>query len=313
MDPTLVSLIVFAGLLLFVAAVAMVIRDARASSRATVAQRLGENGGAASLERLPDPETRAARGPVGRFDRWFERLVAETGLDMNALSAFLMIILGGVLVGGLVFVWRDRISAALFSGLAGMAVVFLFLLWRRGRRRRLILNQLPEVIEMLARSVRAGRTLDQSFELVGETVADPMGREMRRCARHLDMGLSMEAALSALSRRAPLSEMRILVATLIVQRRAGGQLPVTLERLARVIRDRVSYRRQFRAATAAARISAILIAAAGPLVVIYMMIWQPEYVQRFLDHPQGQMLLMVAIGLLIIGSVWVAAVLRNDY
>jgi tight adherence protein B len=99
----------------------------------------------------------------------------------------------------------------------------------------------------------------------------------------------------------------------MVQRRAGGSLPITLERLARVVRDRLSYQRQFRAATAAGRMSMIIILLAGPLVMAYMWFWQREYIQNFITSPQGHFLLVVAVILQIIGSLWVLSLIRADY
>jgi tight adherence protein B len=127
------------------------------------------------------------------------------------------------------------------------------------------------------------------------------------------MGLSMDSAMRALTYRAPLPEVRILAATLTVQRHAGGNLPITLERLVRVIRDRISYRRQFRATTAAGRISTIMIALAGPLVFAYLFIWQRDYLREFLELPQGQMLLVLAIVLQVIGLLWIYRLLSTDY
>jgi len=127
------------------------------------------------------------------------------------------------------------------------------------------------------------------------------------------MGLSMEAAMRSLTRRAPLTEMRILAATFMVQRQTGGNLPLTLERLAGVIRDRLSYYRQFRASTAASRIGTVLIALAGPAVAAYMLIWQPDYIRNFAEMPGGWTLLAIAIVLQVIGLAWILSLLRSDY
>jgi tight adherence protein B len=168
-------------------------------------------------------------------------------------------------------------------------------------------------MELLARAVRAGETLDQAIALVGETTEEPLKSEFVRCSKHLDMGLSLDAAIRSLTRRAPLPETRIFAATLMVQRRAGGSLPVTLERLARVIRDRLSYQRQFRAATSAARFSMIFILLIGPLVLAYMWFFQREYVQNFVSTPQGHILMITAVILQVIGTIWVFKLLRSDY
>ncbi len=99
----------------------------------------------------------------------------------------------------------------------------------------------------------------------------------------------------------------------MVQRRTGGNLPLTLERLARVVRDRLSYYRQFRAATAAGRLSALVIALAGPLLVAYMMTFQPDYIEMLFTTRLGQILLGLAITLQVIGIFWIWRLVRTDY
>ena len=149
--------------------------------------------------------------------------------------------------------------------------------------------------------------------LVSRTTAAPLGPEFRRCAGQLDMGLSVSAAMRSLVRRAPIPEMRIFASTLIMQRRTGGNLSLMLDRLSNVIRDRINYHRTFKAATGASRVSTMMIGVAGPLVAAYMLIWQREYFNKFLETLGGQVLLGTAIGLQVIGLIWIYVLLKSDY
>src|SRR4029077_1208925 len=134
---------------------------------------------------------------------------------------------------------------------------WLFYINRRNERFAQIRELLPGSMELMARAVRAGETLDQAVDAAGWGTLEPLGIEWRRAARHLDLGLSVPGAMKSMTKRAPLMEMRILSTALNVQRRTGGNLPTTLERLSHVIRDRLSYQRQFRAATGASRMATI--------------------------------------------------------
>ena len=149
--------------------------------------------------------------------------------------------------------------------------------------------------------------------LVGETTPQPLGLEFRRCAAQLEMGLSVDAAVRALSRRVPVPEMRILASTFIVQRRAGGNLPLTLERLAKVVRDRLSYFRQFRAATAGSRMSLLIVSLTGPFVAGYMMIYRPESFDLFFQSSLGWILFGTALALYFAGLAWIYRLLRHNY
>jgi tight adherence protein B len=309
----ILPLLSFAFFALVLAAGLLLVRDVVLWSRRALAHRSG----ATAEEVLPRLQVTGPQvgrlGIIGRIDRWFNLLSLELGVGTTPVAIFLAALAVGLALGGALLLWRDQPLLAAAGLVVGMAVALIFFSIRRARRRGQILGQLPDVLELLARAVRAGESVDQAIALVGQTPLEPLATEFRRCARQIDMGLSVGAAMAALAQRVPLMEMRILAATFRVERRSGGNLPGILERLARVIRDRVSYHRQFRAATAAGRASTYVIGTAGPLVVMYLVIWQRDYVGRFLESPQGTTLLGVAIALQIVGLAWILGLLRTKY
>jgi len=248
-----------------------------------------------------------------RIDRWFNRLVIKSGVGLTVEVVFPLTIATGMLTGGAMLMWRGDLLESLLATAIGIMLVIFYLMYLGHRRRLAAHEQLPDVMELLARAVRAGETIDQAIDLVGETTDKPLGAEFRRCARQLEMGLSVDLALGAMSERISIGEMRMLAATLAVQRQTGGSLPTTLERLSDVIRDRISYHRQFRAATSAGRISTILIGTAGPIVALYLLVWQRDYFDRFTESLAGQVLLATAIGLQLLGMLWIYLILRSDY
>lgn len=307
------TLIVYVGMVvvLFGAFVVLYLRDQEAARAAE------EASGAApgeALRRLPEPiDDAPAAGLSNRIDQKFRRLIFESGLDLGAEAAFLLMVLVGLLVGGAIFVWRDEPVPAIAGILIGMGGPLMYYMVARGQRLKAIREQLPDCMDLMSRAVRAGETLDQAIESAGRQTANPLGIELRRAASQLEMGLSMPSAMRGLTRRAPISEVRILSAAFNVQRRSGGNLAVMLDRLARVVRDRLSYQRQFIAATGAGRLATIMISLAGPLVFTYMLIFQPSYMGNFFSLPGGTALLATAIALQLAGLVWVVGVLRNSY
>jgi len=313
-DVTLILVVCFASITLLVMSVMLGIRDQWLHRRQLADHPAGPPSSEPHLRPLPLSSARPLpRGSAQKIDNWFDRLAIESGVEMAPVTLFLMVVAGGLLVGGPLYVWHGlwHISA-LGASIGVLAVLGLFLLLRR-RRRIAMQNQLPEVMELIAQAVRAGESTDQAIAMVGQSMSRPLGIEFRRAARQLEMGLSMDAAMRSLVRRVPLTEMQIFAATLRMQRKAGGNLPVTLERLVQVVRDRISYVRQFRAATAAGRTSSIVIALAAPLVIAYMAIWKREYIQSLMELPAGQAMFATAIALQLLGIVWVFRLLRTKY
>lgn len=266
-----------------------------------------------AIPHLAQAEEQTGSGFATRMENWFVRLLHECGSPFSREVAFMTEIAGGLLVGGIVFVWFENIVLAAVGFFIGMGFVIGMYVMARNRRQRIMREQLPDAIEHLARAVRAGQTIDQALTIVGETTPQPLGLEIRRCAAQLEMGLSVDAAVRALSRRVPVPEMRILASTFIVQRRAGGNLPTTLERLAKVVRDRLSYFRQFRAATAGSRMSLLIVSMTGPFVAAYMMIFRPEAFNLFFESQLGLILFGTAVTGYFAGLGIVYYMLRRSY
>ena len=266
-----------------------------------------------AIPTLARPGSEEGTGVNTRMENWFSRLLYESGASFPRDVAFMTELAGGLLVGGILFIILDNPFVAVTGFFIGMGLVIGLYMLARSRRHRIMREQLPDVIEHIARAVRAGQTVDQAINLVGDTSPQPLGVEFRRCAGQLNMGLSVDAAMRALSRRVTIPEMRLLASTFVVQRRAGGSLPITLERLAKVIRDRITYYRQFRAATAGSRMSMIIVAVTGPLVALYMMIFQPDFFEQFFLTSFGILMFSLAIIMYVLGLSIMYFILKNDY
>lgn len=249
---------------------------------------------------------------TGRLDQGFERLVLESGVATSPLAAFFWLLFLGLAVGGALFIWRDQPLAGIAGVLLGMMIGLGWMIQRRSVRYRLMRETLPDVLDLMSRAVRAGESLDQAITLIGDETTGPLGQEFQLCSRQLEMGMSISAVMKSLMRRVRLPEVRILATTLMVHRQTGGNLALTLERMSGVIRDRLNYVRQMKASTGAGRISAFLIALAGPIMFLLMFTLQYDHLKIMFEQPLGQSLLAAAIVLELIGVVWVLNLLKTD-
>jgi tight adherence protein B len=282
--------------------------------RDAAAARLAADGMPANLRLLPrTPLTGPVRGPASAIDQAMAVLMSESGLGWSPEAAFLAALAVALLAGGglLVFDYEPLLSLAAFG--LGFVSVLGFFVFRRIRRRQQIMEQLPDAIEMLAHSIRAGETVTQGVAAVAATAIEPVRHEFKRCHGQLELGLSMDSATIALAERLPVIESRILAAALMVHQEAGGRLAQALERLARVCRDRLNFQLQFRAATTSGRLSTLVIASAAPLVGVYLWYFQRPYFQQFFVLPYGQLVLGAAIVLQLVGLLWIFRILSADY
>jgi tight adherence protein B len=304
--------IVFGAIALASAAVLLVIRDLVTQRWIAIEQRLSGGQREISAEELLVTTYAPRTGPVGSFDDWFDRFISETGMQWTSAAAFLAMVAVGIGLGGALFLWRENLLVAGVGMLAGILLAGAIFAFIRRRRLQKFDEQLPSVLELIARAVRAGETLDQAVELVARTALEPSASELRYCVRQMQLGLSVDSTFRALAQRIPLPELRLFAAALIVQRRAGGSLAITLERFAKAIRERQAYRRQLRVATAAGRWSAAIIVLLSIGLLVYLFGWRYDYIHSFFDSSLGRMVFMLAVGLEIIGVVWVIALTRSE-
>jgi len=177
---------------------------------------------------------------------------------------------------------------------------------------RAIREQLPYVLDMLARATRAGQSVEQAIALVGHEAGGVLGTEFRKCEQQLEMGRAFDKVLKSLSARVRMVEIRIFTTTLIVQRQTGGHLSDTLERMGSVIRDRLTAQRQLRASTGAGRMSTLIVAAVSPLAYVFVYFFRRSHLDLLFDDPVGRLLLLAALVLEIVGLIWVFALLKQE-
>ena len=303
---SLVSLISFASIVSGCGAVFLGVRDLFSRrNRNTALNR--------ELRRLPKLRDMEPSGLTERFDVWFERTLYLSGLNMTPLEGVLLITLVTLAGGGAMFLATLNEVFTLLTTMVLVTLVFTTLVIVARRRPTQFEQQFPMALDLLARAVRAGESFDQSLVLVGEASEEPVASELKRCAKQLELGLSVQNCMQGIAQRVNLMDVRIFANAVAVHRESGGNLSVTLERLAEVVRDRQSYHRQLRSITGAGRLSSMLITALGPILFLYLFVFQHEYGRRLVEDPMGKWMLVIAVICQITGIIWVLRLLKSEY
>jgi tight adherence protein B len=205
----------------------------------------------------------------------------------------------GKFIPVLVFPWLSMIA------LAGVFASMPWLLLASKRRKRLneIEEQLPESLDFLARSMRAGHAFSISLEMLGEEAGEPLGQEIRTVFNELNLGAPIEEAFSGLLRRVPLTDMRFFVSSVLLQRQTGGNMSEILNRLAHVIRERFRLKGQVKAASAHARITALVLTLLPVFTALALMVVAPSYLPALAADPDGKWLIVSAILAQVLGYI----------
>ena len=262
---------------------------------------------------LPKDSDQDSQGGVQKFDRWFTLLLYQSGLGLAAGAAVMLFALCAIGAGGFVFVLTEEAPVSILTGLLMMPGVMGILVGIRRRRMKKFEQQFPNSLDILARAVRAGESVEQAIELVSKSTQEPVASEYRRCSNQLEMGLSVPATVQSLGDRIGQSDVKIFSSTLAIHRDGGGNLAEALERLASLIRDRLDYRRQMSSVTSGGRFSVLVILVLAPLLFGYLFLIRPEYGMGLWQDPIGRWMLLTSIVGQVLGMFWVSQILKSDY
>ena len=194
-----------------------------------------------------------------------------------------------------------RIAAMLMFFLVGMIAPRLVLKSRLKRRRAAVEASLPDALDMIARSLRAGSGLLTAIEIVVEQIGGALSDEFGRLRREIAAGLGTEEAFRELGRRVGSKDLDIVITAILIQREVGGNLAEILGNVAGTMRERTVIRNEMNSMTSRQRLSAYLIAAVPVAVLIGMTIMLPDATRPLFERQGGRMLLAVAGGLELLG------------
>jgi tight adherence protein B len=239
---------------------------------------------------------------VARFVN-LRTIVEQAGAPCRPSTIVLVAIVLAVAVGLVLSLTLLPMGAVPLGALLVGSLPFLWLLVKRRQRLKKFERQLPEAMELLGRSLRAGHSLSDGIRLVGEEMPQPIGGEFSRCYEQQNLGRSLEDTLEEMAVRIPSLDVRFFATSVLLQRQTGGDMAEILDKIGRLIRERFQIRAQVAALTGEGRLSGIVLLAMPVLLAIYMYLRDPEYLRPLLEHPLGQRMTISAAVLQIVGAI----------
>ena len=171
-----------------------------------------------------------------------------------------------------------------------------FLAMKKSQQESELVQQLPEAIDMVVRSLKVGQSVDAAIQEAARSLRPPVATEFRRVYDEIAVGLPFDHAIRNMGRRyEKLTDMRLLCTAFTIQRETGGNLTEILGGLSATIRDRYRLKSQVKAKTAEVRSSAAIIGALPPLFLVVTWMMRPAYVGLLFTHPLGKAALMFAL------------------
>ncbi len=241
---------------------------------------------AAAKAQAPDAGAAAIARAIGARLPWLERAITRADAPFNTLQIVLISIVLFVCAFALMQLAHPPevivLTVAASVAIGGPLMVLTSL---AASRRKKFLDQLPQAVDLIARSLQAGHPVTTAMTVVGQRMPAPLGPEFRMVVEEMTYGLDRDEALKNLVRRFPLPELQMFVACLEVTRETGGNLAEAFLKLAEAIRAKDHLRRKVHAVSAEGRLTFWVVSALPFVVGGALVLLRPEFFSQVAQDP----------------------------
>ena len=253
--------------------------------------------------------------------RLIQKVHRSSSLDLKMLQAglpilgseFLIIelvaaIIGFVFAGLLTMQLPVAILAFLFMPLVGWMLIQM----KIRKRRKDFVNQLGDMLSMVASALRAGFSFVQAVEIVSKEMAAPMSVEISKLIREINVGVPMETALEDINRRVECPEFELITTAVLIQRQVGGNLAQILDNISDTINERIRMKREVLALTAQGRMSAVVLALLPIALAAFLFSVHHDYFDPLLASPMGKVAIGIALLMELLGYLVIKKIVDID-
>lgn len=239
------------------------------------------------------------------------RKLQRAGLNLRVGEFVIGVVLA---VGAAAFIGSVAIGPAVGAALALIATIAPWAIVSRLARKRIgkLQEQLPDLLMVLASSLRAGHSFLQALDTATKEIGEPAAGELGRALAEIRLGRNVEDALNALAARIGSQDLEWAITAIEIQRKVGGNLAEVLETVSKTIRERETLRRQVKVLSAEGRLSVTILTVLPFLLALYLMAVNPDYLRTLTGTPIGILLIIGALTLMGVGYLWMRKIVRLD-
>jgi tight adherence protein B len=260
------------------------------------------------LSQVPMLEQLLLRMPRAQL---LDAFILQSGLNWTVSkllqsSALLGLVAGLVLGRWLQFSTELAVAAGVGTGL----LPWLYVSYQRSRRLARFETQLPDALDLMLRALRSGHSFASALQMVGQEMADPVAAEFSMVHDEVNFGVAMEQALTNLTERVPLTDLRYFVVAVLIQRESGGNLTEVLGNLSRLIRERLKLRSKVKVMSSDGRLSAWILTLMPFALGALMNAFNPSFMAPLWTDPIGLVMLQYLLTMMLVGVVVMQKIIR---
>lgn len=240
----------------------------------------------------------------------FSNYIASSGIKLTA-SEFIFMWTGLTLVPMIIIVlFGGNVLTAAAIAIIGFAFPPLLVIRARKQREELFNKQLSEALVIMGNSIKGGFTFLQSVESVAEDMQPPISLEFAKVIREIHYGVNQEDALNHMVDRTQNKDLELLVSAVVTSSQVGSNLSEILDTISETIKDRIRIKQDINTFTAQGRVSGLIIGALPLVIVLAIMILNPDYYLGFFDTLIGKVLIGISIALETTGFVIIRKIIN---
>ena len=243
---------------------------------------------------------------------FLKRLMVEAG-EAADVSAFSTKSIMWGLLGGVVFmIISGSLTSFMMGFLAGGLVPYFGLKRTRAKRMAEINQSVPEALEVMIISLKAGHALPKAVSTTAAEISGPFADELNQVSEELRLGRSVEEVFLRLGNRlAGVKTVRTLCVSVLVLQQTGGNLVEVLEQLIEALHEQAQYVRKLAAMTAEGRMSARILGGLPPMFLMATYLVGPDYVGKLFTPGAGYFVFAVALTLYFSGLFWLNSMIST--
>jgi tight adherence protein B len=254
--------------------------------------------GALSDEAAAEPEDAPKPGLLTRIDETLDIAQIQT----TAVRLVAATLIGTVAAFALIWLGTGTFWWALLALLIPLAVRS-WVQWRLDRRRKAFAEQLPDMLQVISAALRSGQSFAGAFAVVVESSGEPMKSEMQRVVADEQLGIPLDKAMEVVSKRMDNRDLEQIALVAELQRESGGNAAEVVDSVADTVRGRFELRRLISTLTVQGRMSRWIVTALPIALVVIISLINPNYMHPLWVRTIGKVMIVLAVLLVIGGSL----------
>ena len=230
-----------------------------------------------------------------QFNLWLHQ--SGLKLEIRVLVIVFMLTWCGTFIAVKLFTELNIFLAIIGTFIGQIFLFYMFIEYMVSRQRRKIIDELAHAVDIIARGIKAGSTIEKTFPVVIRETKPPLKEEFTRMLHELDFGIPFEKVIHSAAHRINVPDFFFFASALIIQRKSGGGLYEVLENIVTMLHKTKEIRMKIKVFSAESKGSAVILTSIPFVVWAIVMRTNSSYLDFFLHDPLGIKLLILVFGL----------------